>query len=101
MWVLPPSKDIITKPFEYDNGTLTVPEGPGLGVEIHEENFSEARKRYETELEHWRHVIGRDPRVMATQHAYFYDYPEKYEWQDSEWPFKIDSPPYTLLKEKE
>jgi len=100
MWVLPPSKDIITKPFEYDNGTLTVPEGSGLGIEIHKENFREARKRYETELEHWRHVIGRDPRVMATQHAYFYDYPEKYEWQDSEWPFKIGSPPYTLLKEK-
>jgi hypothetical protein len=38
---------------------------------------------------------------MATQHAYFYDYPEKYEWQDLEWPFKIGSPPYTLLKEKE
>jgi len=84
----PPSRDIITKPFKYENGTMMVPEGPGLGVEIEEESFEEARRRYETELDRWQHIRGPDARVPSTQDMYFYDYPEKYEWQANEWPFK-------------
>ena len=86
--VLPPSEDIITRPFEYENGTLSVPEGPGLGIEIDEERFERARRRYETELDRWQHVRGRDPRVPSRQFYYWYDYPEKYEWQATEWPHR-------------
>ena len=86
--LLPPSEDIITKPFVYDNGALTVPEGPGLGVEIDDERFEKARLRYETELDKWQHVTGKDPRVPARQFYYWFDYPEKYEWQATEWPYK-------------
>jgi len=84
--MLPPSEDIITNPFVYQNGTLKVPEGPGLGVEIDEEKCDKARRRYDTELDKWQHVIGRDPRVPARQFYYWFDYPEKYEWQANEWP---------------
>ena len=31
--------DIITKPFQYDDGCLLVPDGPGLGVEIDREKL--------------------------------------------------------------
>jgi len=86
--VLPPSEDIITRPFEYENGTLSVPEGPGLGIEIDEERFERARRRYETELDRWQHVRGRDPRVPSRQFYYWYDYPDKYEWQATEWPYR-------------
>jgi len=83
--VLPPSEDIITKPFRYENGTLKAPEGPGLGVELDEEKFAKAKKRYETELDKWQHVRGRDPRVPARQLYYWFDYPERYEWQATQW----------------
>jgi L-alanine-DL-glutamate epimerase-like enolase superfamily enzyme len=86
--MLPPSEDIITEPLVYDNGTLTVPDGPGLGVEIDEEKFEKARLRYETELDKWQHVMGKDPRVPSRQFYYWFDYPEKYEWQATEWPSK-------------
>lgn len=86
--LLPPSRDIITKPFTYENGTLKVPEAPGLGVEIDAESLAEAKRRYETEMERWQHVRGRDPRVPARQFYYWYDYPEKYEWQATNWPHK-------------
>jgi L-alanine-DL-glutamate epimerase-like enolase superfamily enzyme len=89
--VLPPSEDIITKPFRYENGTLTVPEGPGLGVEIDEKKFEEAKRRYETELERWQHIRGRDPRVPARQLYYWFDYPEKYEWEATQWPHRPTS----------
>ena len=68
--VLLPSVDIITKPFTYEHGTLTVPDGPGLGVQLDERKFEEARRRYETELDKWRHVRGRDRRVPARQLYY-------------------------------
>lgn len=86
--VLPPSEDIITRPFEYEDGTLSVPEGPGLGIEIYDERFEKARRRYEIELDRWQHVRGRDPRVPSRQFYYWYDYPEKYEWQATEWPYR-------------
>ncbi len=31
--------DIITRPFQYDDGCLLVPDGPGLGVEIDREKL--------------------------------------------------------------
>jgi L-alanine-DL-glutamate epimerase-like enolase superfamily enzyme len=86
--LLPPSEDIITRPFEYREGSLRAPDGPGLGVEIDEERFEKARRRYELELNKWQHVRGRDPRVPSRQFYYWYDYPEKYEWQASEWPYR-------------
>ncbi len=33
-------EDIITKPFEYENDTLTVPGKPGLCIEIYQEKYS-------------------------------------------------------------
>jgi L-alanine-DL-glutamate epimerase-like enolase superfamily enzyme len=86
--LLPPSEDIITRPFEYRDGSLRAPDGPGLGVEIDEERFEKARRRYELELDRWQHVRGRDPRVPSRQFYYWYDYPEKYEWQATEWPYR-------------
>jgi L-alanine-DL-glutamate epimerase-like enolase superfamily enzyme len=84
--VLPPSEDIITEPFSYEKGSLTVPEGPGLGVEIDQNKLMQAKARYETELEKWRHIRGKDPRVPARQFYYWYDYKDKYEWQATQWP---------------
>ena len=86
--VLPPSEDIITEPFSYDKGSLTVPEGPGLGVEIDHDKLAEAKTRYETELEKWRHIRGKDPRVPARQFYYWHDYADKYEWQATKWPYR-------------
>lgn len=82
--VLPPSEDIIIKPFEYENGTLTRPDSPGLGVEIDDEKLLKARRRYEIELDRWRHIRGRDPRVPSRQFYYWYNYHEKKGWQATE-----------------
>ena len=35
--------DIITEPFEYANGSLKVPTGPGLGVELDPEKITKYR----------------------------------------------------------
>ena len=61
--MLPPSEDIIKSPFVYEDGSLKVPEGPGLGVEIDEEKLQRAKRRYDTELGRWQHVVDSDPRV--------------------------------------
>ena len=86
--MLPPSEDIITEPFVYQDGTLSAPEGPGLGVEIDEDRLERASRRYETELDKWQHVVGSDPRVPSRQFNYWYDYPDKREWKATEWPHK-------------
>ncbi len=39
----PPSGDIIKNEFRVENGTLKVPEGPGLGVELDEEKVQKYR----------------------------------------------------------
>lgn len=86
--LLPPSEDIITKPFVYDNGALAVPEGPGLGVVLDEKKFEKAKRLYDTKLDRWQHVLGKDPRVASRQFYYWYNYPEKYSWIASQWPYK-------------
>ena len=35
--------DVITEPFEYKNGNLKVPMGPGLGVELDPEKIAKYR----------------------------------------------------------
>jgi muconate cycloisomerase len=35
--------DIVTEPFGYSAGSLTVPSGPGLGIELDESKISEYR----------------------------------------------------------
>jgi L-alanine-DL-glutamate epimerase-like enolase superfamily enzyme len=42
----PPTSDIIVKPFKTINGTLKVPEGPGLGVEIDMEKIKKFHRYY-------------------------------------------------------
>lgn len=42
----PPASDIITKPFKTTDGTLEVPEGPGLGVELDKEKIKRFNKYY-------------------------------------------------------
>ncbi len=42
----PPSGDIIKNEFRTINGTLTVPEGPGLGVEINKKKIEHYHKTY-------------------------------------------------------
>jgi len=39
--------DVITAPFEYRNGHIEVPRGPGLGVELDREAMSRAARAYE------------------------------------------------------
>jgi L-alanine-DL-glutamate epimerase-like enolase superfamily enzyme len=92
--MLPPSEDIITRPFVYEHGTLTAPDGPGLGVGIDEAKFEQARHRYDTELDRWRHVRGKDPRVPSRQFYFWYDYPEKHEWEASQWPYQGEAGSY-------
>ena len=86
--VTPPSEDIITAPFTYQEGALQVPDEPGLGVEIDPKKFEKAKHRYEMELFKWQHVRGQDPRVPARQFYYWHNYPEKNEWQATDWPYK-------------
>lgn len=45
------SDDIITKPFEYKNGCFTIPEGPGLGVEIDRDKLAKYSKLHDEEGE--------------------------------------------------
>ncbi|MCW4038205.1 MAG: hypothetical protein NWF13_05655 [Candidatus Bathyarchaeota archaeon] len=52
--LLPPSEDIITRQFEYRDGSWRAPDGPGLGVEIDEKRFEQAERRYELKLNKWR-----------------------------------------------
>ena len=89
--MLPPSEDIITEPFVYEEGTLKAPEGPGLGVTIDEEKFEKARRMYDTELDRWQHVTGPDPRVPSRQFYYWFDYPEKAEWPATKWPHRDEA----------
>lgn len=89
--MLPPSEDIISRPFVYDHGTLSAPEGPGLGVELNSKAFEKARRRYETELPKWQHVRGKDPRVPSRQFYYWYNYPEKHSWRASQWPYRKEN----------
>ena len=44
----PPAGDIITEEFRTVDGTLKVPEGPGLGVEIDEEKLERYHELYES-----------------------------------------------------
>ena len=41
--------DVITKPFRYVDGCFELPEGPGLGVEIDEDELARAKERNERE----------------------------------------------------
>ena len=41
--------DVITKPFRYVDGCFELPEGPGLGVEIDEDELARAEERNERE----------------------------------------------------
>ena len=84
--MLPPSEDIIKRPFVFQDGTLTAPDGPGLGVEIDEDALDRAKLRYDTELDRWRHLRGEDPHVPSRQFYYWYDYSDRYEWDASGWP---------------
>jgi glucarate dehydratase len=38
--------DIITQPFQYRNGCIAVPQGPGLGVELDEEKVEKYHRQY-------------------------------------------------------
>ena len=83
--LLPPSEDIITEPFTYDDGALTPPSGPGLGVEIDEDAISRAEERYANELPKWRHRFAPDPTVPSRQQYYFFNYPSKHQHDDAAW----------------
>lgn len=39
--------DVITETFKYHNGCMTVPQGPGLGVELDEEKIQKYHRHYE------------------------------------------------------
>ena len=83
--LLPPSEDIITEPFNYEDGALSPPSGPGLGVEIDEDAISRAEERYANELPKWRHRFAPDPTVPSRQQYYFFNYPSKHHHDDAEW----------------
>ncbi len=83
--LLPPSEDIITEPFVYDDGSLAAPDGPGLGVEIDEDAMARAEERFDTELDQWRHRFAPDPKVPSRQHYYWFNYASKFDHDNSEW----------------
>ncbi len=45
-----PEEDILKKPFTIENGSVRIPDGPGLGVELDEEKMERAEKRYQKHL---------------------------------------------------
>jgi len=54
----PPSGDIIKQEFRVVNGTLRVPEGPGLGVEIDEAKVAKYEELYRTSEKYRKHEPG-------------------------------------------
>jgi L-alanine-DL-glutamate epimerase-like enolase superfamily enzyme len=54
----PPSGDIIKQEFRTVNGTLAVPEGPGLGVEIDEAKLARYHELYLSNEKYRRHEPG-------------------------------------------
>jgi glucarate dehydratase len=59
--------DVITKPFEYRNGSFELPKGPGLGVEIDEERLArlESLNEREGDLLFYGHEDRAEPRFMG------------------------------------
>jgi len=58
----PPSSDIIKEEFRTINGTLQVPEGPGLGVEIDEEKLTKYHEIYKSgKYQHGPGLGRKDP----------------------------------------
>ncbi len=58
----PPSGDIIKQEFRTVNGTLTVPEGPGLGVQVDDEKLEYYHQLYESgQYRHEPGVGRKDP----------------------------------------
>jgi len=56
----PPASDIIKNEFKTVNGTIKVPEGPGLGIEIDEEKLQKYSELYETGEYADKPGMGRD-----------------------------------------
>jgi L-alanine-DL-glutamate epimerase-like enolase superfamily enzyme len=54
----PPSGDIIKNDFRVERGTLKVPEGPGLGVEIDMEKVGKYHELYNSDLKYRKHEPG-------------------------------------------
>jgi len=46
-----PAEDIITEPFTIEDGSVKIPDGPGLGVQLDEGKMAKAEKRYIEYLE--------------------------------------------------
>lgn len=86
--MLPPSEDIITEPFVYEEGSLAAPDKPGLGVQIDEDKLEKAAERFQTESEKWQRASGSDPRVPSRQFTYWHDHPRKAEWPATQWPHR-------------
>lgn len=68
------TEDVITRPWEYGDGRLRLPEGPGLGVEIEglaveidEERLAKLERLNECEddLVFYGHEDRREPRSMG------------------------------------
>ena len=83
--LLPPSEDIITEPFVYEDGALTPPDKPGLGVEINPDALGRAEERYRTELPKWQHRYAPDAAVPARQHYYWHRHEDKRAHDDAAW----------------
>ena len=83
--LLPPSEDIITEPFVYEDGALTPPDKPGLGVEINPDALARAEERYRTELPKWQHRFAPDPSVPTRQHYYWHQHKSKSAHDDRAW----------------
>ena len=83
--LLPPSEDIITEPFVYEDGALTPPDKPGLGVEIDPDALARAEERYRTELPKWQHRYAPDSTVPARQDYYWHRHGGKRAHDDAAW----------------
>ena len=83
--LLPPSEDIITTPFQYNDGALIAPNKPGLGVTINPDALARAEERYNTELPTWQHRYAPDPTVPSRQQTYWHNHKGKTTHDDSKW----------------
>ena len=83
--LLPPSEDIVTEPFVYEDGALTASDKPGLGVEINLDALGRAEERYRTELPKWQHRYAPDAAVPARQHYYWHGHEGKRAHDDAAW----------------
>ena len=61
-------KDITNENLHYENGWLTIPDGPGLGIELNEEECA----KYPYQVHTLRHYTGKLTDIRPPETAFYF-----------------------------